>query len=446
MTPEAVRTSRGYIPTINPYRMFRGAVLPNWLMRRSEVSPMAKICYARLAQYAGKNGKAYPKISTLAKEMGIKERQAQNVIKELKDAWLIHVVLRRSNSRPSLYVFLEHPWQSMSDEPEILEDSDVGEDSLDEDPSRNIRQEVHVGESRPHATSYTPSRKDLRLRRESEEENQEERQEPSVLVGPARFAPQAARRPQEEDFRSARGPEPKSQTRKPGEGRPVSDRARVSRPVPAPSRQAPEPDAPEPVQDVRPAPTRAPGRPAASDPALQAAIEEAKKKAAAAAEAKLRRTRVREEKIKNLGGSVVPLGLGKGIQRIENTFREEMSIAMPGLTIALWDAQQRGQTKKLIEKYGTDLVVDAVKYVVRNWDAVQKHYFRGQGDIPNLGMLLKLHERIVPQAEQWAKHVGALDAYRSWMQKNADDPFPPEDLERAYVQAKQSLEKLGVVV
>jgi hypothetical protein len=45
---------------INPFRLFVGSMIPNWLQCRPEVSQGAKLAYARLAQYAGKDGGCLP--------------------------------------------------------------------------------------------------------------------------------------------------------------------------------------------------------------------------------------------------------------------------------------------------------------------------------------------------------------------------------------------------
>src|SRR5688572_3926181 len=60
----------------NPYRMWVGSFIPNWLMRQ-KISPGAKLAYARLAQYAGKDGQCYPSQKDLADELGVGERMAR---------------------------------------------------------------------------------------------------------------------------------------------------------------------------------------------------------------------------------------------------------------------------------------------------------------------------------------------------------------------------------
>jgi hypothetical protein len=68
---------------IIPWKKFISALIPNWLLSRCEISQGAKLCYARLAQYAGKEGRCFPKQRTLAAELGVSERMARKYIKEL---------------------------------------------------------------------------------------------------------------------------------------------------------------------------------------------------------------------------------------------------------------------------------------------------------------------------------------------------------------------------
>jgi len=62
---------------INPYRLFVGAFIPNWLLLRPDVSAQAKLLYARLAQYAGEHGYAWPMQPTLAEAVGLPIRTMQ---------------------------------------------------------------------------------------------------------------------------------------------------------------------------------------------------------------------------------------------------------------------------------------------------------------------------------------------------------------------------------
>src|SRR5690242_3185637 len=95
----------------NPYKHFTGSWLPTWLLQRRELSPGAKLVYARLARYAGKRGVAYPRQSTLAEEIGLRERQVRTYLLELRKIGLIEA--RKSGTgKPSRYSFLTHLWMA----------------------------------------------------------------------------------------------------------------------------------------------------------------------------------------------------------------------------------------------------------------------------------------------------------------------------------------------
>lgn len=92
---------------INPYKRFHGSFIPEWLERMKGITPGAKICYARLCRYAGKNGMAYPKNDTLAEAIGVSDRQIRRYITELEESKLIETK-QRGFGKPNLYYFLEH--------------------------------------------------------------------------------------------------------------------------------------------------------------------------------------------------------------------------------------------------------------------------------------------------------------------------------------------------
>jgi len=94
---------------INPYNLFVGSFIPNWLLKRVEVSQGAKLCYARLSQFAGKDGDCFPSQPTLAVEIGAGERQIRRYISELEELKLIESVQVGLN-QPNRYRFLWHRW------------------------------------------------------------------------------------------------------------------------------------------------------------------------------------------------------------------------------------------------------------------------------------------------------------------------------------------------
>lgn len=93
----------------NPYKQFTGAFIPSWLMERTEIGPIAKLVFARLAQYAGKDGSAFPAQDTLAIEIGVSLRTVERAIKELLAAKLLQSE-RRNMGQSNAYYFLRHAW------------------------------------------------------------------------------------------------------------------------------------------------------------------------------------------------------------------------------------------------------------------------------------------------------------------------------------------------
>ena len=98
---------------INPYNLFVGAFVPNWLMKRTELSAWAKLTYARLGQYAGKDGEAFPTVETIAEEIGASKSTVERALAELKKADLIESVQRGLNKSNS-YFFLAHQWMKQA--------------------------------------------------------------------------------------------------------------------------------------------------------------------------------------------------------------------------------------------------------------------------------------------------------------------------------------------
>lgn len=94
---------------MSPHKAFQGAFVPNWLMRRPEVSPGAKMTYGRLVQYAGTKGIAWPKRETIAKELAVCPNTYDKYIQELIDNKLVEAT-RTGLGMSNRYRFLKHEW------------------------------------------------------------------------------------------------------------------------------------------------------------------------------------------------------------------------------------------------------------------------------------------------------------------------------------------------
>jgi hypothetical protein len=95
---------------------FGGPTVPDWLLRRPEISPGAKLVYAILA--ANTCGPDFPEFELssgldqkkMAHKIGASERSIRNWLKELGSAGLIRYEVS-GWGKPNLYFFLKHPWQ-----------------------------------------------------------------------------------------------------------------------------------------------------------------------------------------------------------------------------------------------------------------------------------------------------------------------------------------------
>lgn len=96
--------------TYNPYRLFIGLFIPNWIAQMENLSPLAKLCFGRLAQYMGKDGECYPTITQMTAELGSPRRNIFRAIQELEDQKLIQRIAGRTNGKQAAnrYEFLWH--------------------------------------------------------------------------------------------------------------------------------------------------------------------------------------------------------------------------------------------------------------------------------------------------------------------------------------------------
>lgn len=78
------------------------APIPNDILRRTDLSHGAKLCCARLIQYAGKDGQAFPKLATLGEELGMSPRAVQRFLMELENKKLV-ISQQRGRGQSNIY-------------------------------------------------------------------------------------------------------------------------------------------------------------------------------------------------------------------------------------------------------------------------------------------------------------------------------------------------------
>lgn len=108
------RTSGGALVVgepFNPFGMFNGIWIPDVILSLPGLSLCEKLIYGRLARFAGSDGRCFPSVPTLARELGISERHVQRSIAKLCGAALLwrEPWYRRNGSQASnSYLFLYH--------------------------------------------------------------------------------------------------------------------------------------------------------------------------------------------------------------------------------------------------------------------------------------------------------------------------------------------------
>ena len=101
----------------SPFRMFVGSFVPNCLMEYTEITPTQKLLWARLAQYAGQDGRCFPQQKTLAKNVGISIPAVRKALYVLEEKGFIKIINPKGKKRlihsNNEYVF---PWHEIFDQ------------------------------------------------------------------------------------------------------------------------------------------------------------------------------------------------------------------------------------------------------------------------------------------------------------------------------------------
>jgi hypothetical protein len=87
-----------------------GVFTHDWLLRRSELGPGAKLLYSALARRSDDRGTAREHLRVLAREVGVGEADVARHLVELEECGLLR--LKSHGEVPALYsfTFLTHPW------------------------------------------------------------------------------------------------------------------------------------------------------------------------------------------------------------------------------------------------------------------------------------------------------------------------------------------------
>lgn len=158
-----------------------------------------------------------------------------------------------------------------------------------------------------------------------------------------------------------------------------------------------------------------------------------------------------EQRAKNLkGGTKYTHAVLKAARRAWDVYSDLIRSDFPGMPVVRWNAdgnaKARGQMCRLVDMYGGDATVQAIRYVVGNWDAINKRFFKkGPGSVPNFGLLLSMHESLFRESALWGQHREVVEEWEAWQHEHEDDDeTPPSELQGRYEQARTALESLGL--
>lgn len=406
---------------INPYRMFYGAMLPNWLLRRKELNTLAKVVYARFSQYGGRQGDVFPKVATVAEELGTCERSIRRAIKELEECGLIKVIERRKERRSSIYVFLAHRWnieESVSGwEIEIDEEALGTKDpsvlpttSGNKDPSQAKHGKSAISDVdnlSGHSSDRTPvgcghsvrSLRDSGLRdslrtRIPEEKDIEEAKPLASLASPQLENLQ----PEQETAESESPPSP------------IDIRGSKREQTPRAAELLAQAYGGSPTVPQRTFAFQTPSKSTEERMGVLASIERAQERHRAERERKLDEASKRSTQQAARESYAAEMGLtieeAPRVVSIGKLWRSKMADFFPELPLSKLGRKEYAQFKNLKKKYPEEGVVETyLTYCFDNWSAINEQFCKGAASHPHIGFLLKFHADLVGRAYDRPKDV-----------------------------------------
>lgn len=132
-------------------------------------------------------------------------------------------------------------------------------------------------------------------------------------------------------------------------------------------------------------------------------------------------------------------------EELYDVWAEECERARPGVPVARWrPKREMSHLKGLTDRYDGQTVELLFRYVIRNWEAIKRRFFKGEGGpTPSLASLIRFHDSWVPEASQWSSVVQVLEEYEQWKaNKGPGLVIPDSDLMNRYEHARKELEGL----
>lgn len=500
-------TSKSWVRSLdtvnNMTSMGTFAPIPNWLMRRSEISPRAQILYARLLQYAGQSNEAHPSIKTLARTMAITPRHLQRLLKELNMWGLIKTDLRRDEFDTSRYFILAHPWVLEPEQKSAASYRNRDRDVVRFNPNpistkeelSKCKYSVGAHEQEADSDSYLLAPTDLphddifgsksdifgttsdilgttsdilgstTTKNVVEEEIREkilegDHEEIKKRSGSLRDPYSLTNRSQIPDPESESDPDPDNQTRR----TPDREKKRKVPPKEKKDRRSwleklpdlpPDPDEDEPASSptARPAldtaayeQDKAASR-AADLAEVRAAIAASQEAAKAKKEAQLKKSSLDTQRIQNLSGKLKDGSLRSAVNSLFATWKLLMEERYPDTTVAKFGPREQNICSQLMAaNYSVGEIQKAMEYIVRDWDTIGARFFKNnKSGVVTLGTLYGLHESIFREAVLVDQARAVRTEFKLWMKENPGKMMSvPKTLQDRNKDAKTYLENLGL--
>ena len=118
---------------------------------------------------------------------------------------------------------------------------------------------------------------------------------------------------------------------------------------------------------------------------------------------------------------------------------------LPGVFVAKWGPMERGQLDGLLRNYNEDLVALGLRYLCANWVGIRSRFFKGRGGVPSLGLLVRCHTTLMPEAQLWEKADRAREDLRAWMRDHPDSLTTPSELQKRCDETADIFRSLGAI-
>ena len=484
----------GETVAFSPYRRCNGSILPNWLMRRGDLSHGSKVVYARLAQFARKDLSIAVSVQNIADEVGCGARQVIRYLDELEDSGLIIKKSRKQDGRSSQFFFVmtkEIALEAIDDKddieswttlvPRVVSENPVSEDSSSvtevfqeeaqrydaTDMSSTHRYDTSDASEVCHLLSQSIITSDIpgmTLTTNDSLQESEKISEEKTRAGARSLLPES-RQPFHviREFREREEREERKERKEFHENKEIP---RHVGKTPTPRWMSSDGDSAKsskisgnPVPKTLVAAERAvnqagfteetePSLDRASALLVEAAKASQKSQAEQASKAERRATQAR----KNLDGKLYDNNTAAFFKKCEQNWKRLFAEYFPGSVAVDWRAPEKKAVEDLLGRgYTQEHVLLAMHYVAENWEKIKENRLgtKGGSRIPSISLLSsKMHATIFDDALVYKGFFEIRKQVDAWRSEHPNDFFEidgPEDLRDRYETERKALESAKIL-